>query len=130
MQLLDLAVNARGRDHASCLGMLAGRPAEKVTADRLCHADMAAAHAPQEAAGAQAVFHLTKLRLLAVRASGLRKLTPEIAAFTALRRLDVSRSRDLEVQEDIPWSAMTSLKSLDLSECRHLRVCAACQQHL
>ena len=77
----------------------------------------------------QAVFHLTKLRLLAVRASGLRKLTPEIAAFTALRRLDVSRSRDLEVQEDIPWSSMTSLKSLDLSECRHLRVCAASQQH-
>lgn len=94
----------------------------------LCHAVMVAAHAPQGATGVQAVFHLTKLRLLAVRASGLRKLTPEIAVFTALRRLDVSRSRDLEVQEDIPWSSMTSLKSLDLSECRHLRVCAASWQ--
>ena len=71
---------------------------------------------------AQAVFSLTRLRLLAVRASGLRKLTAEIAVFSELRRLDVSRSRDLEVMEDIPWSQMTTLKSLDLSECRHLRV--------
>ena len=70
----------------------------------------------------QAVFQLTKLRLLAVRASGLRKLTAEVSAFKELRRLDVSRSRDLEVQEDIPWASMTSLRSLDLSECRHLRV--------
>ena len=106
-----------------------GLAAGKVAADMLCHADIVVAPAHQEATGVQAVFHLTKLRLLAVRASGLRKLTPEIAAFTALRRLDVSRSRDLEVQEDIPWSAMTSLKSLDLSECRHLRVCAAFHQH-
>ena len=110
------------------LGCQEGCPAEMATVDMLRHADMVAAHAPHEAPGAQAVFHLTKLRLLAVRASGLRKLTPEIAVFTALRRLDVSRSRDLEVQEDIPWSSMTSLKSLDLSECRHLRVCAASQQ--
>ncbi len=71
---------------------------------------------------AQAVFQLTKLRLLALRASGLRKLTAEVSAFKELRRLDVSRSRDLEVQEDIPWASMTSLQSLDLSECRHLRV--------
>lgn len=71
---------------------------------------------------AQAVFSLTQLRLLAVRASGLRKLTAEIAAFSELRRLDVSRSRDLEVMEDIPWAQMTTLKSLDFSECRHLRV--------
>ena len=84
---------------------------------------------PGRAVVTQAVFGLTALRLLAVRASGLRKLTPEIAVFKALRRLDVSRSRDLEVQEDIPWSSMTSLKSMDLSECRHLRVCAASQQH-
>ena len=104
-------------------------PAEEVTADMRCHADMAAAHAPEEATGAQAVFQLTKLRLLAVRASGLRKLTAEVAVLKALRRLDVSRSRDLEVQEDIPWSSMASLKSLDLSECRHLRVCAAFQRH-
>lgn len=71
---------------------------------------------------AQAVFSLTRLRLLAVRASGLRKLTAEIAALSELRRLDVSRSRDLEVMEDIPWAQMSTLKSLDLSECRHLRV--------
>lgn len=71
---------------------------------------------------AQAVFGLSQLRLLAVRASGLRKLTAEVAAFRELRRLDVSRSRDLEVHEDIPWASMTSLRSLDLSECRHLRV--------
>ncbi len=77
----------------------------------------------------QAVFSLTKLRLLAVRASGLRKLTAEIAAFSELRRLDVSRSRDLDVMEDIPWPHMTTLKSLDLSECRHLRVCTLHHDH-
>lgn len=71
---------------------------------------------------AQAVFSLRKLRLLAIRASGLHKLTAEIAAFPALRRLDVSRNRELDVQDDIPWPAMTALRSLDLSECRHLRV--------
>ena len=72
----------------------------------------------------QALYHLTQLQLLAVRASGLRDLTAHISAFSELRRLDVSRSRDLEVHEDIPWARMTSLRSLDLSECRHLRVSA------
>ena len=57
-----------------------------------------------------------------MRASGLRDLTAQISVFTELRRLDVSRSRDLQVHEDIPWASMTSLRSLDLSECRHLRV--------
>ncbi len=70
----------------------------------------------------QAVFALTKLRLLAIRASGLRKLTAEITAFGALRRLDLSRNRELDVKDDIPWPQMTALRSLDLSECRHLRV--------
>ena len=51
----------------------------------------------------QALFQLTQLRLLAVRASGLRDLTAQISVFTELRRLDVSRSRDLEVHEDILW---------------------------
>ena len=72
----------------------------------------------------QALFQLTGLRLLAVRASGLRDLTAQISALSELRRLDVSRSRDLEVHENIPWASMTSLRSLDLSECRHLRVSA------
>lgn len=71
---------------------------------------------------AQAVFALTGLRLLAIRASGLRKLTAEVALFGALRRLDLSRNRELDVRDDIPWAAMTALRSLDLSECRHLRV--------
>ncbi len=71
---------------------------------------------------AQAVFALTGLRLLAIRASGLRKLTAEVAEFKALRRLDLSRNRELDVRDDIPWAAMTALRSLDLSECRHLRV--------
>ncbi|CAL8470608.1 g10150 [Coccomyxa elongata] len=70
----------------------------------------------------QAVFALTQLRLLAIRASGLRKLTAEITAFGALRRLDLSRNRELDVKDDIPWPQMTALRSLDLSECRHLRV--------
>jgi hypothetical protein len=72
---------------------------------------------------AQAVFALTRLRLLAVRACGLRKLTADVQAFGELRRLDVSRNRDLDVSDAIPWAAMTSVRSLDLSECRHLRVC-------
>ncbi|EIE22610.1 L domain-like protein [Coccomyxa subellipsoidea C-169] len=70
----------------------------------------------------QAVFALTGLRLLAIRASGLRKLTAEVAMFGALRRLDLSRNRELDVRDDIPWAGMTALRSLDLSECRHLRV--------
>ena len=92
-------------DHAE-LGYVVIQPASRAKMDGL----------------AQAVFSLTRLRLLAVRASGLRKLTAEIAVLSELRRLDVSRSRDLEVMEDIPWEQMTTLKSLDLSECRHLRV--------
>lgn len=73
----------------------------------------------------QAVFALTQLRLLAIRASGLRKLTAEITTFGDLRRLDLSRNRELDVKDDIPWQQMTALRSLDLSECRHLRVCFA-----
>ena len=71
------------------------------------------------------MFALTQLRLLAIRASGLRKLTAEITAFGELRRLDLSRNRELDVRDDIPWPQMTALRSLDLSECRHLRVCAS-----
>ena len=123
MRLKD-ATGAQKVFHLTKLGLLA---VAALHSTQLLHV-IAFLLTPGRAVTIQAVFHLTKLRLLAVRASGLRKLTPEIAAFTALRRLDVSRSRDLEVQEDIPWSSMTSLKSLDLSECRHLRVCAACQQ--
>ena len=70
----------------------------------------------------QAVYALTALRLLAVRASGLRLLGREVAALTGLRRLDLARNRDLDVAADIPWHALGCLRSLDLSECRHLRV--------
>lgn len=68
------------------------------------------------------MFQLTQLRLLAVRNCGLRKLARDVQAFGELRRLDISRNRDLEVSDSIPWPAMTALRSLDLSECRHLRV--------
>ena len=129
----------------------------------------------------QAVFALTRLRLLAVRASGLRKVqcpllptrnpashkpahpkgltgcntssipagvegsialfvgvfpglqrkqspthtrqvSPEVAGLPELRRLDVARNRDLEVSAAVPWERLAELRSLDLSECRHLRV--------
>jgi hypothetical protein len=70
----------------------------------------------------QVVFALTKLRLLAVRASGLRKVPADIQALAELRRLDVSRNRDLDICDTIAWGDMTSLRSLDLSECRHLKV--------
>lgn len=82
-----------------------------------CHVEIVPTALPD-----QAVYALTALRLLAVRASGLRKLGPEVAALSGLRRLDLARNRDLDVSPDVPWAALVRLRSLDLSECRHLRV--------
>ena len=61
------------------------------------------------------VLALRQLRVLVVRSQSLARLTAGIAGLALLRRLDLSANAKLEIDADVPLSALWELRSLDLS---------------